>query len=150
MSVLKIWNEKAGAFESVPAITGEPGVGISSIERTEGDGSAGSVDVYTVTLTDGTEFKFSVRNGSDANVTKAAIEAVLTGNITTHEHSQYLTEHQDVSGKLDKSGGVMTGELKAKSNTVVSALSVRNISLIAEGEDPPDGEDGDIYLVYEE
>ena len=32
--------------------TGDIGVGISSIARTSGDGSAGSVDTYTITLTD--------------------------------------------------------------------------------------------------
>lgn len=161
MSLLKIRNEKTGKFEYVAAIKGnkgdpgDDGVGISSVERTEGDGSAGSVDVYTITFTDGATTTFNVRNGSngkdgsDANVTKAAVEAVLTGDITSHEHGQYLTEHQDISGKLDKSGGEMTGELRAKSNATVSAMSVRNISLIAEGEDPPSGEDGDIYFVYE-
>ena len=30
-------------------------------------------------------------------LTKAAVEAVLTGNITTHTHSQYLTSHQSLA-----------------------------------------------------
>ena len=30
---------------------------------------------------------------------------------TTHTHSQYLTSHQDISGKLDKSGGTITGRI---------------------------------------
>ena len=31
-------------------------------------------------------------------ITKAMVEAVLTGNITSHTHSQYLTSHQSLSG----------------------------------------------------
>lgn len=34
----------------------------------------------------------------NSDITKAEIEAKLTGNITTHTHSQYLTEHQDLAG----------------------------------------------------
>ena len=37
------------------------------------------------------------------SITKAMVEKVLTGNITSHTHSQYLTSHQDISGKADKS-----------------------------------------------
>ena len=31
-------------------------------------------------------------------ITKAMVEAVLTGNITSHTHSQYLTSHQSLTG----------------------------------------------------
>ena len=33
----------------------------------------------------------------NSDITKAEIEAKLTGNITSHTHSQYLTSHQDLS-----------------------------------------------------
>lgn len=49
-------------------------------------------------------------------ITKAQVEKVLTGNITTHTHSQYLP----------LIGGTMTGNLNLGSNT----LSAGNISLI--------------------
>lgn len=39
----------------------------------------------------------------NSDITKAEIEAKLTGNVTTHTHSQYLTEHQDISGLALKS-----------------------------------------------
>ena len=61
-------------------------------------------------------------------ITKAQVEGVLTGNITTHTHSQYLTSHQDISGKADRSelsgylpltGGVLTGPLTANKGLVV-------------------------------
>ena len=34
----------------------------------------------------------------NSDITKAEIEAKLTGDVTTHTHSQYLTEHQDLTG----------------------------------------------------
>ncbi len=34
----------------------------------------------------------------NSDITKAEIEAKLTGNITSHTHSQYLTEHQSLTG----------------------------------------------------
>ena len=44
---------------------GPAGVGILSIERTTGDGSAGTVDTYTVTYSDATTITFDVTNGKD-------------------------------------------------------------------------------------
>lgn len=46
-------------------LSGLQGVGIANIERTYGDGTAGSLDVYTITLTDNREFTFTVYNGTD-------------------------------------------------------------------------------------
>lgn len=44
---------------------GEDGVGIQYIERTDGDGSAGTTDTYAIVLTDGTSYTFTVYNGKD-------------------------------------------------------------------------------------
>lgn len=44
---------------------GENGVGVQSVERTAGDGSPGTVDTYTITLTDGSTSTFTVYNGAD-------------------------------------------------------------------------------------
>lgn len=134
--------------------------GILSFERTAGSGAAGTEDTYTITYTDGTSSTFTVYNGcdgadgsdgedgTDASVTKEAVEAVLTGDITSHSHSKYLSSHQDVSGKLDKSGGTMTGILKAYNNTGYTTMQVRNIALLAEGASAPTGGNGDLYFVY--
>lgn len=55
-------------------------------------------------------------------ITKAQVEAVLTGNITSHTHSQYLTAHQSLANYYTKteadnryvntSGDTMTGSLE--------------------------------------
>lgn len=44
---------------------GNTGNGISSIERTDGTGAAGTTDTYTITFTDGTTTTFQVYNGAN-------------------------------------------------------------------------------------
>ena len=46
-------------------IQGERGTSIVSIKRTSGTGAAGTTDMYTITLSDGTTETFSVYNGAD-------------------------------------------------------------------------------------
>ena len=48
-----------------PGQKGDPGVGIQSVERTAGDGSPGTADTYTITLTNGNTSAFTVYNGAD-------------------------------------------------------------------------------------
>lgn len=55
-------------FPTGESITLADGRGISTIERTSGDGSAGSLDTYTITYTDNTTSTFSVRNGIDGQI----------------------------------------------------------------------------------
>lgn len=51
--------------EQLEALRGPAGRDIASFERTSGDGTAGSVDTYTITYSSGPASKFEVRNGSD-------------------------------------------------------------------------------------
>ena len=57
-------------FEQNPEAggTGADGRGIVSIIRTDGDGSAGTIDTYTITYTDLTTSTFTVYNGKDGGV----------------------------------------------------------------------------------
>ena len=48
-----------------PGERGETGAGVQSVERTAGDGSPGTADTYTITLTDGSTSTFTVYNGAD-------------------------------------------------------------------------------------
>lgn len=54
---------KDGKFYPIAVIKGDPGRGVLSVIRTEGDGSPGSTDVYTITFTDGGTTQFTVYNG---------------------------------------------------------------------------------------
>lgn len=47
------------------ALTGPQGETITSIERTSGNGAAGTVDTYTITTSAGKTYTFTVRNGAD-------------------------------------------------------------------------------------
>ena len=49
---------------------------------------------------------------------------------------------------LKKTGGTMLGALVAQNNTNYTTKQVRNIILVAEGEDIPTGANGDVCLVY--
>ena len=63
-----IWDVDKAAWENIGTLQGakgEKGVGIAQIARTAGDGSAGSVDTYTITYTDGTRATYQVTNGAN-------------------------------------------------------------------------------------
>ena len=61
--------------------TGNAGVGILDINRTSGDGSAGTIDIHTITLTDGTTKTFTVTHGKD--LTNSQIVDDVTATTTT-------------------------------------------------------------------
>lgn len=61
----KLFVHGGAAWVFLSDLSGLEGVGIASWERTSGDGSPGTADVYTLTLTDGRTFTYSVYNGRD-------------------------------------------------------------------------------------
>ena len=99
------------------------------------------VDAYTagagLTLTSGNQFKHSnsvtalttasfkkIKYDSEGHITGTA--DVSASDLPTHYHSQYLSSHQDISGKLDKSQGTSNSGkfLKVDSNGNVACESV--------------------------
>ena len=131
----------ADMAEQILSVAGEDGRGIVSFARTSGTGTAGSLDTYTITYTDNTTDTFTVyngKNGSDYVLTDEDKQAI----------ANLAAALVDVSGKLDKSGGTMTGKLVAQNNKDHKTKQVRNIFLVADGDDLPEGEDGDICDVY--
>lgn len=128
----------ADMAEQILNVAGEDGRGIVSIERTSGTGAAGTIDTYTITYSDETTSTFEVRNGSDYVLTEA--------NKT--EIAEMAADKIDVSGKLDKSGGTMTGKLVAQNNADYTVVQVRNIALVPQGGSAPATSNGDIVLYY--
>ena len=62
-----VYNQSAGEYQdSGVAATGPMGT-ITSIVRTSGNGTAGSLDTYTVTCSDGSTFTFTVQNGNNGD-----------------------------------------------------------------------------------
>ena len=128
----------ADMAEQILSVAGEDGRGIVSIERTSGTGAAGTIDTYTITYSDETTSTFEVRNGSDYVLTEA----------DKTEIAEMAADNIDVSGKLDKSGGTMTGKLVAQNNADYTDKQVRNVFIIADGSTLPTGSNGDICIAY--
>jgi hypothetical protein len=59
---------------------GDIGNSISSVTRTSGDGSAGTVDTYTITYTDGGNSTFDVTNGNDGDTINSITRTDGSGN----------------------------------------------------------------------
>ena len=62
---------------------------------------------------------------ANADITKAEIETKLTGNITSHTHSQYLTEHQSLAAyaPIDSPAFTTSISLGRKADTTVGGNS---------------------------
>ena len=117
-----------GNFESATGAkgdTGSAGVGISSIARTSGDGTAGSLDTYTITLTNSTTSTFTVRNGTNgtnglpgANGLSAYQIAVNNGFVGTE--TQWLASLKGEPGTIE---GFPTNITAATSGDILTYLS---------------------------
>lgn len=60
-------------------LVGPRGIGISSIAKTDGDSSPGTIDTYTITYSDGTTFSYGVYNGKDANMISHSVQHKVGG-----------------------------------------------------------------------
>lgn len=63
------WDTETGTYQdttiSAKGPVGPPGETIISIERTSGNGAAGTTDTYTITTSSGRQYYFQVYNGAD-------------------------------------------------------------------------------------
>lgn len=109
--------------------TGDQGVSITKIERTEGDGAPGTADTYTITLTDDSKTTFQVYNGQDGTVAFESLtdeqRAELKGDAFTYED---FTEEQlaALTGPAGKDGAtpvVVDFSQDPKGNISVSGKS---------------------------
>lgn len=92
-------------------------------------------------------------SANQGNVLNQAIQQNTTniGNIETEVESINTTVSglsSSLSGKLNLSGGTMTGTLIAQSNTNYTVGQVRNIYLSTEAPTDDVGNNGDIWIVY--
>ena len=85
----KLYIRNEDSWQYLSDLSGVQGTGISSIIRTTGDGSPGSKDTYTITLTDNRSFTFDVYNGTNG-----------TGA------GDMLSTSYDPQGEVAKEGGV--------------------------------------------
>ena len=66
-------------------------------------------------------------------ITKAQVEGVLTGNITTHIHSQYLTGNQTISVSGDATGSGTTSIALTLANSGVTAGTYKSVTVDVKG-----------------
>ena len=72
---------------------GADGRGIVSIERTSGNGAAGTVDTYTITYSDTTTSTFPVRNGADGTAAGITIDGTVTSTGTNAVSGKAVYDH---------------------------------------------------------
>jgi hypothetical protein len=103
---------------------GEDGVGIYSVERTSGNGSAGTTDTYTITYTDGRTETFTVYNGKNGSKGSdgVGIKSVV----------------QTITSNVDAGSNVIT---VTKTDNTTSTFTVKNGSKGTPGKTPIKGED---------
>lgn len=98
MAVLKIkdadgkWVKVGIGAQGSP---GSDGVSIVSIDRTSGNGAAGTTDTYTITMSDGSTSTFSVYNGADGTMTFEDL---------TEEQKESLRGPQGIQGPQGEKG----------------------------------------------
>ena len=110
--------------QGVQGPQGEIGVSIVKIERTSGNGAAGTADTYTITMSDGSKSTFNVWNGADGEGAGDMLKSVYdpqnkaqdvfayvdrkVGDIPTSDVSEQIgahntsgTAHQDIRTVLN-------------------------------------------------
>lgn len=120
---------------------GEPGTSIVSIERTNGNGAAGTTDTYTITLSDGSAETFTVYNGKDGGGAGDMTKAVYDPTGRNGDIFAYADK------KMPILGGKFTGAVYAGVQTPGTAL-IRNIRLVTTDTEPT--VEGEIVFLCEE
>ena len=92
---------------------GDAGVGIQSIERTDGSGTAGTTDVYTITLTDGSAYTFQVYNGADGQGAGDMVKSVYDPQNKTKDIFAYADEAAQAAAQEAKEGSDPAGTAAA-------------------------------------
>ena len=101
---------KLGIPQGIQGKTGNPGSSIQKIERTAGTGAAGTVDTYTVTLTDGSTTTFQVRNGADGEGAGDMLASVYDPNGKARDVFAYADSLLPVIHALTLAAGGWTGD----------------------------------------
>ena len=89
------WTAGVAFGKGDPGPTGPQGVGISSISRTAGTGIAGQTDVYTIYLSNNTEYSFNVYNGANSDIDSSDLTSladILQQSISAS--TQIITNHK--------------------------------------------------------
>ena len=92
--------------EQLEEITGPQGVSITSISRTSGNGAAGTVDTYTIYMSNGSTSTFQVRNGTNGTGAGDMEKSVYDRNNRNTDVFEYIDgKIGDIDSILDSING---------------------------------------------
>lgn len=110
---------------------GVKGTGITSVVRTSGDGSEGTVDTYTITYDDTSTSTFEVRNGSAGTIDHIA----KTGTVgTTDTYTMYADAAKtqplgsfEVYNGVDGTGMSVIDDTQTSASTTYSSAKIQEV-----------------------
>lgn len=114
------------------------------------NGSTASTSSYGYTKLSSSTSSTSTSLAATPSAVKSAYDLADAAN-TAAETAQSTAESAQTTANaaLPKSGGTMTGALKAQSNTNYTTAQVRNVIYLEEGADVPSTSNGDLVLFYQ-
>ena len=104
-------------------------------------------DVVNNLTSEATNVPLSAAQGKALNDSLTTIQSQVGGISSLESEVESLST--EVDSKLGLSGGTMTGALVAQSNSNYTTRQVRNVILSTSEPTSSDGQDGDIWFVYE-
>lgn len=116
---------------------------------TGADGGPGKDGVSVTHSWSGTTLTITSASGTSSANLKGDTGPAYT--LTSADKTSIATEAAgqiDISGKLDKSGGTMTGALVTQTNTNYTTRQVRNVIYVKDGGSVPTTQNGDLVLFY--
>lgn len=103
-------------------IKGKDGRGISKVEKTA---TAGVVDTYTITYTDGTKSTFEIRNSDDVAIQRQIVPSAAVESSTTASQAYSVGDYVVVNGTLKVvTAAIAKGNAFGASNTADTTVSV--------------------------
>ena len=104
-------------------------------------------EVVNNLTSESTNVPLSAAQGKALNDSLTTIQSQVGGISSLESEVESLST--EVDSKLGLSGGTMTGALVAQSNSNYTTRQVRNVILSTSEPTSSDGQDGDIWFVYE-
>lgn len=130
----KLYVHNGTAWVFLSDLSGIEGVGIGNVTLTSGNHAPGTTDIYTITLTNGDTYQFTVYNGADGTGPDVYEQAVAKGYTGTEDEFYSML----AGGPwLPTSGGQMSGEiiLPSGSSGIGGGLAHVTFGAGSDGED---------------
>ena len=121
-------------------IKGQRGISIDSIERTSGNGSAGTTDVYTIVLDNGETATFSIYNGANGRAISSVTRTSGTGAAgTTDTYTITFSDNTTTTFPVvhGANGDVSLADLNAAiSGITKTSLGLSNVDNTSDADKP--------------